>query len=50
MKKKRISRIALGNVAALGDLYDAHTDNFLAISAFRDIIPDEALKSADIFL
>jgi len=34
-----ISRKALGNIGRLGDLYDAKTDNFCGISAFRTNLP-----------
>ena len=41
------SRAALGQVAALGDLYDARTDNFLNISIFNQKIPESAMSIMD---
>ncbi|KAF8461505.1 hypothetical protein BDZ91DRAFT_829657 [Kalaharituber pfeilii] len=42
-----ITRPALGQLATLGTLYDARTDNFLPISLFNAQIPDSAITRAD---
>jgi len=38
-----ITREALGRIARLGDLYDATTDNFCALSMFREHLPSDSL-------
>uniref|UniRef100_T1IKP7 Uncharacterized protein n=1 Tax=Strigamia maritima TaxID=126957 RepID=T1IKP7_STRMM len=39
-----IKRNALGRVAAIGDLYDARTDNFVGFSIFDGPIPETAIE------
>lgn len=40
-------RPALGQVASLGDLYDARTDNFCHVSLFNKKIPESAITRTD---
>nr|XP_012563160.1 cytolytic toxin-beta-like [Hydra vulgaris]XP_047139501.1 cytolytic toxin-beta-like [Hydra vulgaris]XP_047139502.1 cytolytic toxin-beta-like [Hydra vulgaris] len=47
MNSSKLIRAALGNVAALGELYDARTDNFLNLSIFNKKIPEEAINLTD---
>ena len=44
---EKLSRAALGHVAALGDLYDARTDNFVKMSIFDQHIPESAVTICD---
>ena len=47
MNDSKISRAALGEVGALGDLYDARTSKFCGISIFNQNIPSEAVSLVD---
>ena len=42
-----ITRQALGRVAQLGDLYDAHTDNFCGIGIFNGNLPESVISLID---
>uniref|UniRef100_A0AC34FZF4 Uncharacterized protein n=1 Tax=Panagrolaimus sp. ES5 TaxID=591445 RepID=A0AC34FZF4_9BILA len=44
---QKITRQALGNIADLGELYDAHTDTFCSRLLFNNQIPEICIKSVD---
>lgn len=46
-KSSTLKRVALGNVASIGQLYDARTDNFCGISIFKKDIPQSAVSITD---
>ncbi len=47
MDQNKLSRAALGNVAVLGELYDARKDDFVGIPIFNQKIPEAALTLTD---
>jgi len=46
-RMENLSRAALGHVAAIGDLYDARTDNFVKMSIFNRKISELAMTIHD---
>ena len=42
-----ITRQALGRIAMVGDLYDAHTDCFCGRALFNSDLPENAIKLID---
>ena len=48
LEGEMITRQALGRIAQLGDLYDAHTDCFCARSLFNSDLPENTIRLTDI--
>jgi len=50
VRKKEITRQAVGRAAWLGDLYDARTDTFCSTSIFKEKLPTDspAIRTQDI--
>lgn len=47
MASNGLQRVALGDVASLGTLYDARTDSFLPTSLLKELPPESAITRSD---
>ena len=43
----KITRQALGRIAKLGELYDAHTDSFCGVNLFGNDLPPNGIQLSD---